>query len=86
MIYISVAEVAKKWKISERSVRNYCAEGRVAGARLSGKTWEIPNDVEIGTYNFENDAITVKTNKNICKKLKIRKHFKDHKNLLICNE
>lgn len=46
MIYISVAEVAKKWKISERSVRNYCAEGRVAGARLSGKTWEIPFDAE----------------------------------------
>ncbi len=42
MIYISVAEAAKKWGISERSVRSYCAEGRVPGARLSGKTWEIP--------------------------------------------
>ena len=42
MIYISVAEAALKWGISERSVRNYCAEGRVAGARLVGKTWEIP--------------------------------------------
>jgi hypothetical protein len=46
MIYISVAEAAKKWGISERSVRNYCAEGRVAGARLSGKTWEIPEVAE----------------------------------------
>jgi Fic family protein len=27
-------------------VRNYCADGRVAGARLSGKTWEIPFDAE----------------------------------------
>ena len=43
MKYISVSETAKKWGISERSVRNYCAEGRVAGARLSGKTWEIPD-------------------------------------------
>ena len=42
MKYISVSEAAKKWNISERSVRNYCAEGRVVGARLSGKTWEIP--------------------------------------------
>ena len=42
MIYISVAEAAKKWGISERSVRNYCAEGRVSGARLVGKTWKIP--------------------------------------------
>ena len=46
MIYISVAEAAKRWGISERSVRNYCAEGRVPGAHLSGKTWEIPNDAE----------------------------------------
>lgn len=46
MKYISVAEVAKKWGISERSVRNYCAEGRVAGARLSGKNWEIPEFAE----------------------------------------
>ena len=46
MRYISVAEAAKKWGISERSVRNYCAEGRVSGARLSGKTWEIPDVVE----------------------------------------
>ena len=46
MKYISVAEAAKKWGISERSVRNYCAEGRVAGARLSGKTWKIPEVAE----------------------------------------
>ena len=46
MRYISVAEAALKWGISERSVRNYCAEGRVAGARLSGKTWEIPEVAE----------------------------------------
>lgn len=46
MKYISVSDVAKKWNISERSVRNYCAEGRVDGARLSGKTWEIPDVAE----------------------------------------
>ena len=46
MRYISVAEAALKWGISERSVRNYCAEGRVAGARLSGKTWEVPEVAE----------------------------------------
>ena len=46
MKYISVAEAALKWGISERSARNYCSEGRVAGARLSGKTWEIPEVAE----------------------------------------
>ena len=34
--------MAKKWNMSERSVRNYCAQGRVNGAYLIGKTWNIP--------------------------------------------
>ena len=42
MKYISVAECAKKWCISERSVRNYCAMGKIEGAFLTGKTWNIP--------------------------------------------
>lgn len=42
MDYISVAEAAKRWGVSERSVRNYCASGRVGGAFLVGKTWKIP--------------------------------------------
>ena len=44
MQYLSVAEIAKKWNISERSVRNYCAKGRVPGAVLAGRTWNIPED------------------------------------------
>ena len=46
MQYLSAAEAAKKWKISERSVRNYCAKGRVEGAVLKDKTWKIPADAE----------------------------------------
>ena len=44
MRYLSVAEIAKKWNISERSVRNYCAKGRVSGAVLAGGTWNIPEN------------------------------------------
>ncbi|MBR2302772.1 MAG: Fic family protein [Clostridia bacterium] len=44
MKYISVAECAKKWNVSERSVRNYCAQGKIEGAFLTGKTWNIPAD------------------------------------------
>ena len=44
MRYLSVAEIAKKWNISERSVRNYCAHGRVEGAFLNGKAWNIPEN------------------------------------------
>lgn len=46
MRYLSVAETAKKWNLSQRSVRNYCAHGRVAGAFLTGKTWNIPEDAK----------------------------------------
>ena len=44
MEYVSVAKMAEKWGISERSVRNYCAQGRINGAKLIGKTWYIPAD------------------------------------------
>ena len=46
MKYLLVAEIAKKWNMSERSVRNYCAKGRVNGAVLIGKTWNIPENAE----------------------------------------
>lgn len=46
MGYLSVIEIAKKWNISQRSVRNYCAHGRVQGAFLTGKTWNIPENAE----------------------------------------
>ena len=46
MRYLPVTEIAKKWNVSERSVRNYCAQGRVDGAFLTGKTWNIPENAE----------------------------------------
>lgn len=46
MEFISVSEAAKRWGVSERSVRNYCAQGRITGAFLTGKTWNIPTTAE----------------------------------------
>lgn len=46
MKYQSVKEMATRWNVSERSVRNYCALGKVPGAFLTGKTWNIPNDAQ----------------------------------------
>ena len=42
----TVSEIAKKWNISERSVRNYCQQGRVNGAEQKGKLWLIPEDAK----------------------------------------
>jgi Fic family protein len=43
MAYESVSQTAKRWYISERSVRNYCASNRIPGAFQTGKTWNIPD-------------------------------------------
>ena len=47
MKYISVAEFAAKYGISERTARNYCTLGKIEGAILVGKTWNIPADAEL---------------------------------------
>ncbi|MBQ3618546.1 MAG: Fic family protein [Bacteroidales bacterium] len=44
MEYISVVKFAEKYGVSERTVRNYCAENKIDGAFLTGKTWNIPAD------------------------------------------
>ena len=46
MEYVSVAKVAEKWGISQRSVRNYCANGRIRDSKLIGKTWYIPENAQ----------------------------------------
>ena len=46
MNYLSVSQIAKKWNMSERSIRNYCAKGKINGAFLKGKTWNIPKNAK----------------------------------------
>jgi len=47
MKYISVSEYAEKWKIPDRTARNYCTTGKIKGAFLTGKTWNIPEDAPL---------------------------------------
>ena len=47
MEFISVSQFAEKYGISERTARNYCATGKIEGAFLTGKTWNIPADAEL---------------------------------------
>ena len=42
MEFLSVTQIAKKWKVTDRTVRNYCASGKIPGAFLTGKTWNVP--------------------------------------------
>ena len=60
MEYISVAKMAEKWGLSERSVRNYCAHGRIRDAKFIGKTWYIPEDAQKPEHsNKKNNAPTL---------------------------
>lgn len=47
MDFISVTQFAQKYSVSERTVRNYCAAGKIQGAFLTGKTWNIPEDADM---------------------------------------
>jgi Fic family protein len=44
MKYSSAAEIAKRWGVTDRAVRKHCAGGKIPGAFLTGKTWNIPED------------------------------------------
>lgn len=44
MEYRTVRETAEKWRISERLVQKYCAQGRIEGARKFGVSWGIPSN------------------------------------------
>lgn len=45
-LYISCS-VCRKYGINERTARNYCAEGKIEGAFLTGKTWNIPSEAAL---------------------------------------
>ncbi|MDE6300485.1 MAG: Fic family protein [Muribaculaceae bacterium] len=47
MEYISVKAWAQSHGVSERTARNYCAQGKIDGAYLVGKTWSVPSDASI---------------------------------------
>ena len=70
MTYLSVAEMAKRWGLSERTVRNYCAYSKIRGAFLLGKIWNIPEDaikperINKGTKTAHNLAEILKIEKN----------------------
>lgn len=47
MEFISVKEYAAAHGLAERTVRNYCVQGKISGAQLIGKTWGIPADASL---------------------------------------
>lgn len=69
MEYINVKAAAEKWNVSERSVRNYCYEGKISGAILNGKTWKIPVDAKKPARKQRTEKIT----KDLLARLRLEK-------------
>lgn len=46
MEYLTSAECAEKWNVSQRWVAIYCKKGRIEGAVLIGRMWLIPVEAE----------------------------------------
>ncbi|OUQ60151.1 hypothetical protein B5E56_06865 [Flavonifractor sp. An112] len=44
--YLSIREAAEQWGVSERRVNQFCADGRIEGARKIGGSWVIPADAK----------------------------------------
>ncbi|MBU3091029.1 helix-turn-helix domain-containing protein [Clostridium sp. CF011] len=44
--YISVQQVADKWRISERRVQKLCEENGIDGAVHFGHAWAIPKSTD----------------------------------------
>lgn len=47
MKYVSVKDWAESHGVSERTARNYCAQGKIKEALLVGKTWSVPADAAL---------------------------------------
>ncbi len=47
MEYVSTKIYAEAHSLSERTVRNYCVQGKIADAKLVGKTWSVPADAPL---------------------------------------
>ena len=60
MDYITVAQFAQQHGISERTVRNWCAAGKIEGAFLCGKTWNIPVDAPLPRKGKSKESLLLK--------------------------
>jgi hypothetical protein len=43
---MNTKEAAKKWKCSEKTVREYCKNGMIPLAEKTGRKWDIPDERE----------------------------------------
>ena len=88
MGYVLAKELSKKWNLSIRSIQQYCADGRIAGAKKMGNTWMIPSEAPKPSDNQKPtelylsclDALEFRKDDTM---LKLPIDHKDHKALIL---
>jgi Fic family protein len=63
ILNMNIKELSEKWNVSERTVRNYCQQGKIIGAFKEGRSWMIPNNAKKPirkkrTCKVSNDLLT----------------------------
>lgn len=64
MEYLSISQVAEKWRLSTRRINVLCSEGRILGATKIGSYWAIPADAEKPAYARVKSGRYVKVKEN----------------------
>lgn len=60
MEYISIKRFAEAFEVSERTVGNWSATGKIPEAFLTGKTWSIPADAQPPTKGKKKESALLK--------------------------
>lgn len=58
MEFVSSKIYAEAHGLSERTVRNYCVQGKLVGAKQVGKTWNIPADAPLPSRKNQRGVIS----------------------------
>ena len=61
--FITIKEIAEKWGISERRVSTLCRDGRIEGAKKSGRAWLVPVDAKKPVDNRVNSGVYIREQK-----------------------
>ena len=73
-MFVTSKQKAKSWGISDRRVRNLCAQGRIPGAYQEGRIWRIPHDsVKPADERFSRNQININVLEEKLIKLKTKR-------------
>ena len=58
MQFVSTKEFAEAHGVAERTVRNYCVQGKIQGAQRLGRSWRVPVNATLPTRGNANESLS----------------------------